>query len=446
MKNFRLVPTVIKHVKTYMIESIPDRIKVSGVEEYCTALIAKGCARLTVNTYVAALARYLDFIVEYVICSLLLGKRAGDMNYEEILHIFFESLSVGHHSDDVVMKTVCVNLSRQVVKRRTINIYRSALKAAFEVADKFSNNSTSKIMLLGRGSVSSSVGFEYQKTSAFSHAGLNRLHQSSFLAGCICGGVKITHTNLLPKYYRGSGRHYVGELRLNFDKLLEILPGIKNIRDRCLLTLLAAGGERVSEAIQTLSLDVDSDDGIVRAIDPSDRPATYYEMGLSPSEVKSLRWKGRKNSAVFLIPPFDKMFWDYYAELLVSDKYPLFDANGRWVTHKFIFRVLKGKTLGQPLALASEGLIRKMFKRLLSKYKIANVSPHDIRHCYVTFLTHEVPVGDSRGLGVETVSELVSHVKLESTLAYDHVDQVAVRAEIENGYAQIGYHPVMLKP
>jgi len=185
--------------------------------------------------------------------------------------------------------------------------------------------------------------------------------------------------------------------------------------------------------------------GVVKAVDPSERPTVYYEMGLSPREVKSLKWKGRKNDAVFLTPPFDKMFWDYYAQLLVSDKYPLFDADGRWITHKFVFRVTKGKTVGRPLALASEGLVRKMFKRLLRTYGVTDVSPHDIRHCYVTYLSNEVPCGDYRGLGVETVSSLVSHVKLESTLVYEHVDRVSIRADIEEGYAKIGFHPEVLK-
>ncbi len=439
MKNFRLVPTTVDHVDTHTIESVPDGVEVSGSREYCRSLMSKGYARLTVNTYVAALARYLDFIVEYVICSVLLGLKADGISYEDLVRVFFESLTVGCYSDDPVASRVCENLSRKVVKRRTVNIYRSALKSAFQVADKFLSNSCEA------HGAANGTGFEYIRKSEIGWAEMQRVNKSSFLAGCISGGIKTTLVNLLPKYYRGSARHRIGELRVSFDKLVEVLPKIKNVRDRCLFVLLAAGGERVSEALQTLSIDIDSEQGIVRAIDPSNRPAAYYEMGLSPSDVKSLRWKGRKSDAVFLAPPFDKMFWDCYAELLVSDKYPLFDAHGRWVTHKFVFRVTKGKSLGMPLALASEGLIRKTFKRLLEKHGIVDVSPHDIRHCYVTYLSQEIPVGNARGLGLETVSELVSHVNIESTMVYEHVNRVAILNDIEKGYAEIGYHPEMLK-
>lgn len=446
MKNFKMVPAVVKSVKTYVIESVPDRVVVSGVEQYCSALIAIGRARLTVSSYVGALARYLDFVVEYVICSLLLGKVAGEMKYEDVVHVFFESLTVGCNSDDELIRMVCVRLNRRLVKRRTVNVYRSALKFAFEVSDKFVHSTIPKMTLLGQGGNNPGVGVPYRSYMEFSRSNSQRIYQTSFLAGCISGGIKASYVNLLPKYYRGSARHYIGELRLNFHKLLEILPEIKNVRDRCLLALLAAGGERISEALQTLTIDIDPDTNSVLAIDPSNRPSLYYEMGLSVSQVSGLRWKGRKNNSVFLIPPFDKIFWDSYAELLVSDKYPVFDASRRWVTHKFIFRVLKGKTRGQPLALASEGVVRKMFKRLLKRYNIVNVSPHDIRHCYVTFLIHEVPVGNGRGLGVEVASDLVSHVKLESTLVYDHLDRSTAQADIEEGYKKIGYHPEMLKP
>jgi len=51
MKNFKMVPAVVKSVKTYVVESVPDKVVVSGVEQYCSALIAIGRARLTVNSY-----------------------------------------------------------------------------------------------------------------------------------------------------------------------------------------------------------------------------------------------------------------------------------------------------------------------------------------------------------------------------------------------------------
>jgi integrase len=446
MKNFKLEPMVVAHTKTYTVKSVPDGVLVAGFEEITLTMVAKGYAQCTIVSYIGALARYLDFIVEYVICFLALGLKPEGISYENIMNLFFESLTVGSNSDDPCVKAVCENINRRVVKRRTVNVYRSALKIAFEISDKFSIALDGQIReASGHLEEVSGIGFKYQSYSPMSGFSIQQLHRRSFLAGCIAGGVKSSLKNLLPKYYRGSAKHYVGELRISLEKLVEVLPTITNIRDRCLLTLLAAGGERISEALQTLSIDLDEVEGIVRAIDPRDRHAVYYEMGMTPVEVNSLRWKGRKNSKVFLIPPFDSMFWKYYGELLESDKYPSVDLNGQWITHKFVFMVAKGRTRGRPLALASEGLIRKTFKRLLKKVGITDVSPHDIRHCYVTFLIHDAPHSEGKGFGIDVASDLVAHVNLESTLAYDHIDREAVRTAIELGYAALGFHPEILK-
>lgn len=441
MQNFSVVRAVVASVETYLIDSVPDGVCVAGVTEYNRMLISKGRSSNTIKTYVRALAKYLDFVVEYIKCAVRLGVYGRGVSFERILHYFFESLSVGYHSDDPCLSMVCRNLKRKVVKRRTINIYRSALRAAFAISDKFVYDYEAVVNLSSFGrEKNQGIGFVYQGKYTANDFEISRLNRTSYLAGCISGGVKNDFINLLPKYYRGSSRHYVGELRLCFKKFAEVIPTFSNLRDRCLLALLAAGGMRISEALQMLSIDIDVDNKKIRAVDPNNRLAMYYEMGLTPVEVSSLRWKGRKGSDVFLIPPFESLFWRYYSELLVSDKFPQVDANGKWITHKFIFMVAKGATKGRPLILASEGMIRKSFKRILKAFGVDNVSPHDIRHCYVSFLSNEVVNSNGRGLGLEVASDLVGHVNIESTKNYDHLDRVAIKSEIELGYIDMEYY------
>ncbi|MBB3271770.1 integrase [Pseudomonas sp. OG7] len=439
MKNFLLARCVVAGVNCFAIETKVGRVKVNGVEQTNRTMISGGLAELTVKTYISALAKYLDFVVEYISCLLLFGSSSAGVDFEYILDKFFESLSVGGYSEDQVLAETCRRLNKRPVKRRTINVYRSALLMVFQVADKYED---AEVSLFGLDS-----GFEpFKFTRRVKLKGyeISRLESESFLAGCIRGSVSSRLVNQLPKYYRGSAKHFVGELRLKREDVLRAIPLIKNLRDRCVITLLAAGGMRISECLQLLQRDIDTKKLKVFLRDPRDRLAVYYEMGLSVTQVNSLRWKGRSRPEVFMVEPFATMFWRYYAEYLVSKDYPIFDANGLWIAHEFVFCLQKGRTKGLPLCFGDEGLIRKSFKRLFEKVGVECVAPHDLRHCYVSFVANELETPQGKGEGVEKTSKIVGHVNPASTAVYDHFNQDELTGRAEEAYRNIGYHPEML--
>jgi integrase/recombinase XerD len=157
--------------------------------------------------------------------------------------------------------------------------------------------------------------------------------QSSWLAGCLKGGMKkIEQAHLKPKGKSSEiifANEFGGdEKTFPFDLAEKLIRSAPNLRNKLLWSLIAASGIRVSEAQTMFETDVIIDASAldsklqkrrrvtskkVVVIDPDTRRSKLKGY-LTETEINQLPPKGRKNSDTYLIEPFASMFWQYLAE------------------------------------------------------------------------------------------------------------------------------------
>lgn len=436
MKNFRFSEIVILSVKTFELITRMDNSKVNAIEIFARAMVLAGRPGNTIRSYIRHVAKYLDFFVEMT--SHLLRSSSSLVSNEELFEFYIDALRHGNMSTNPDVVSVVKALRWKRVKDGTINAYLAALTEFFTVSER---NVDSEDLVYLSSDVSAinwsdggipMLGYLGNK----SEVNLRRINRQSAMAGCIAGGIGMVKRGYLQSFYsRQSYWNYQGTSLVYLD-LVSLICQVSNLRDRCLYLLLAASGMRISEALQILRSDINPKRREVRVENPRDRKEQYYKMGLTAIEVNSLVFKGRKSNAVFMVEPYAKFFWETYEELLGSSDFPLFRADGKFVTHDFVFSALKDDTKGKPLCLTCRSAVRKTFKRNMRVWDQKTSSRiHDLRHAWVTYVCNDHPVADgSSGLGVETASEAIGHSNVDVTSVYNHKDISKLQKEATKAY------------
>ncbi|WP_081500260.1 tyrosine-type recombinase/integrase [Pseudomonas sp. GM55] len=443
MKNFRYKKLVIAGQSIDVLESLEGEI-IECVEEYVRRLFSSNAPVGTVETYTPCVCKYLDFTVECM--AVMATLDIGELSKYSVVELYFQALSFGRESELEIVQILVERLGWSILSSATMKIHRSALTLFFQLSEKWVESSLATVGLDEYGCLiaasTPTLISHVPKVSDFDYKrkGWGSRRVNSYLAECIAGGVGVKALNLIPQYFVGGSTRNVGELKLNLDDVVRVIEQTRNIRDKVYYSLLAAGGARVSETLQVLISDIDVENKIVYIVDPRDRKKLYQNMGLSMSQINSLRFKGRANQRLTLIEPFATMFWNGLQTLLSSPQLPCVDSNGLYITHDFLFCVSRGATKGKPFCLVDPSPILRTFKSNLKKIGVFIGKQHDVRHMYISYLCNDIPTENGCGLGVEKTSGYVGHINIESTEIYNHADSSDALMAAEDFYIVNGYY------
>jgi integrase len=436
VKNFKYQKKVIAGQAVRVIESLAGET-IECVVSYVGKLFSSNAPLGTIETYTPCVCRYLDFTVEAM--ALLSTEEWEEVAELSVVELYFQALSFGNESELEIVRVLVGRLKMDVVSSATIRIIRNALHLFFQLSEKYSAKATfeglpeTAVMTIS-SEPPMPMKFDY-KIKGWGNRKVN-----SYLAECIARGVGVRAVNNLPQYFTGGSARNVPELKLTIADAVKLVGNVKSIRDKTYYALLAAGGARVSETLQVLASDIDDKLKIVNIVDPRSRKKLYRSMGLSMSEINSLRFKGRANQRLTLIEPFATMFWDSLEELYLSNEFPAADKDGYFLTHDFLFCVHRGPTKGKPLCLVDQSPILRTFKANLSKVGVEVGHQHDIRHMHISYLCNDIPTFEGPGLGVQETSRYVGHINIESTEVYNHIDSSKALAAAEKMYVENGYY------
>lgn len=200
--------------------------------------------------------------------------------------------------------------------------------------------------------------------------------------------------NALKLYYKTEfGRELETELRLrprkskrlpqvlSTEEIKALFDATPNLKHRCMLQTIYAGGLRLQELLNLTLRDIDSDRMVIRI--RQSKGAKDREVPLSKYLLNALR--------------------TYYRH---------------YRPHKFLF---EGNIGGQ----YSRSSVQKICKRALSKAGITKeVSVHGLRHSYATHLLES-------GTDLRIIQELLGHGSVKTTEIYTHVS-LAMKSRIVN--------------
>ncbi|PWB98187.1 tyrosine-type recombinase/integrase [Salinibacterium hongtaonis] len=180
--------------------------------------------------------------------------------------------------------------------------------------------------------------------------------------------------------------------------IARVIDATSNLRDRFLLSLLDETGMRIGQALLLRHSDI----GIPRA-----------SIRIAKCDASGLPTEARNKSYNFAVIPVSAGLIRLYAAYMHSE-YKYLDSD-------FVFVNLWAGSYGKPLSYRS---VEQLVGRLQKKTGVVGWSAHTFRHSFVTRLL-------SRGVPIETVSYLVNHSSLQTTLGiYSHLDVDTVRQQL----------------
>ncbi|NQX82972.1 MAG: site-specific integrase [Flavobacteriaceae bacterium] len=184
--------------------------------------------------------------------------------------------------------------------------------------------------------------------------------------------IRINLKNLYPKRGKMKLPTFLSKVEVR-----NLIDSIRNIKHRCIVMTLYAGGLRIGEALDLKIKDVDSKTGIIIIRNP----------------------KGNNDRVVPL------------SEVLISH---LRDYYKLYMPKVLLFEGLKGGRY-------SESSVQQIIKRAAIKSKIRkNVTAHTFRHSFATHLI-------SDGTDIRIVQELLGHKSIKTTQIYTHITDVNKR-------------------
>ena len=408
MKNF-ILEKIYGRRSSWILLSLNDN-EVNSPEyhpftKYCEWLEhTKNYSNSTIEQYVGHVARFIDFMFEVS----KLGFELEDVG--ELFYLYKEYLLHALDSDDHRVVKLCESLGKK--RKTSINSISQGIES-----------SLSSFMLFN---VSSSESYDNDLFSSFfiersrSKSELSSIKNNSWLSGSIkkslrkslksVNGFKVfsisKRARSADKKKFDNNEDYPLE---HVEELLSLRPKRKTKcfnRDMALYSLLSAIGCRTHEALQIRIDDIDFEKKTIRLVNPYSRD----NEGLTPSEIKKLKWKGRDTELSLPIYPFDAYFWEHLEKYL---KYS-YQTN---VNHKFLFQ----KSNGRPLFVISRSDRNKTFRKYAKESGLNDISLglHSLRHMYGRYLLNYYPNGNGGyGMPIEYVQILMGHSNIKSTKKY----------------------------
>lgn len=377
-------------------------------------LIERRYAKNTVQLYSIAVASLLDYLIEAI--DYYESKKVIITGHKlsEIISIFPLFLSSGTKTSNEFIQQIALRLNAVPKTGTTEQTYIAGINKYLSISDDFHQriNEINDII----------PDFEYiSPERLFPHIGRQEkiqpfekfnITKNNMLSSVISGGAVFKRLSALKKTKRTQQIDKDENLKMfPLDKSLDILKNCKNQLEKTLISLLAASGIRLSEALLLTFDDINVIERELFINNPQNKNLEDYWNFFTYEEKQQLPFKSRATKYTFLIYPFEEIFWN---SLLKYIK----DERSQTNNHPFIFTNKDGTPL-----LFNDKNFTQRFIRLSKKITGTIYTPHSLRHMYISYLVNYFPSGNNNfGLPVHQVQKLVGHTNINSTQIYVHND------------------------
>lgn len=388
------------------------------------ALVKRGYTFQTRRIYSRRLGEFIDYLFE---ASVVLASPPTKAELLDLVHGYQAILRFGSQVSDDLAKTLCERLGFGGYSTSYENQVYAALDIFFRLSER--QRRIDEIQT-SSGKVDDEPMFEMERVP-IKASSRSAMRASSMLAGCISGGPQMIDKKIFSRLTTDSDEEEWPAKAFPYDKVLDLIRAPRTYRDRTLYALLAASGCRISEGLQVCMNDIDPKAGVVRLINPANRPSGFY--GSLTQEIirKHLRWKGRKTSKTFLISPFAEEFWHNLQMYFEKEYYP-------GAGHPFLFQQTFHRSRGRPLALVHYSSVWEQFKKWATRIDCPDLGPHSLRHMYGIYLVNFAPNTDGgSGLKTTLVSVFMGHKKVATTEGYALPDKNLAAQELAFANAAI---------
>jgi len=411
--------------------------------------LAKKKAFKTVKAYAYAVKRFINYFLE---AENQLNGSLSDLDLYLLLENYESYLAFGTDSDVGVVQAIARAVPPalqgcQGLGAGTIEQAIAALNNFLKASESF------RISLLQLQEAGHISDVNVANKGLVSHLGRaepsnfvkNAVKQSSWLAGCLKGGMKTIKQAHLKAKSRSSDILFADEFggdekTFPFDLAKELIGNAPNLRDKLLWSLIAASGIRISEAQTMFEADVVIQTSVrdgqsqkqrqvtskkVFVIDPSTRRSKLKGY-LTETEINQLPHKGREHPDTYLIEPFASLFWRYLAEYKVEENRKEKRRPVR-ARHPFLFKTVDN---GNPITHSYQTLYDSFSRAAISLTK-KSYGFHSLRHMYGFYLHNFSPMSDGGfGLPLKQVQMLLGHAYIKTTQRYARQDSMKLEVAI----------------
>lgn len=389
---------------------------------------AKSLENGSVNTrknYCRWLAEFFDYLYE---AALAMGREdATEVTQDQLVEIiesYDAFLVLGAESGNDVACIVSQTMPSPKLSQQSSALKHAAIRKFLRLSERvrqqlleLTRTQTSKV------DIAPTKLFPALSKRAISSHERQGMLASSMIAGVISGGPKLIKDVVLPIATPDSNYDHIKAFP--FDRFGDLEAQFTTYRDTALYSFCAASGCRISEALQLLWGDVNTQDLKVSLVDPKTRPHDPSYLALTPKERSQLVWKGRTTKLTLLIEPFASIFFSALVAYLRHEYVP----HGR---HKFIFQYSDNGLDGVPYFLAAASSRNEVFRRATKLAGVHEVNgPHSLRHMYGTYLLNYFPRPNKQfGLPPALVQKLMGHAQIKTTMKYARYDRDLIEAEL----------------
>ena len=407
-------------------------------------LLAKKNKYRTVKAYARAVKRFVNYFLE---AEYQLEGSISALDLYTLMQNYESYLAYGADSDIELIKRIGEKIPTNGLSGGTIEQEMTGLNSFLQESETFrvACLQLEEAGYIKPSNVAGSALIENFGRSSPSQAVRSAVRQSSWLAGCLNGGMKtIKKAHLKPKSKASEiivTNEFGGdEKTFPFDLAKKLIKSAPNLRDKLLWSLIAASGIRISEAQTMFESDVviktTAKNGKLQkerritskklfVIDPESRKSELIKY-LSEAEINQLPHKGRERPDTFLIEPFASMFWRYLAEYK-ADENKKEKRRGIRAKHPFLFRTI---TTGSPVTHSYQTLYDQ-FSAAAQKLTKKSYGFHSLRHMYGYYTHNIAPLPDGNfGLPLKQVQLLLGHANIKSTQRYARQDLMMLEATI----------------
>lgn len=410
-KNINLIKKSIDNEDVFLIIEDGGMIN-SYFSFFMSRIIENGFSKNTCAAYAVAIATFLDYISEAVQSENEKGFIFDIAKLYDYVQLFPKYLSSATNTTNKNILEIAqrLNFTRPLSHSTEVS-YIAAVNKYLIYSEEYSrkinevdgvNNSTELFKSIKR-KIDSYEAFLINKDNVFSSV--------------IAGGAKIKNNVILKPSKRGVAQKNIDNDKREFpishvEKLISLN---KDYLTKTIIALLAASGLRLSEALLLTFNDIDFVSRTIKIKNPKLRKPEDFNNYFTYEQQQELPFKSRTTENVFLIHPFDDIFWDCLQKYLVQE---------RLLTelHPFIFNVKNSEV---PMITHDRNLkaFTQKFKYKTCKILPDEYSPHSLRHMYVSYLVNYFPCENgSFGLPIHKVQKIVGHTNLKSTEVYIHTN------------------------
>lgn len=416
-KNICRVPAYFDGKKGYTLLG-PDGRELLEARHFCRVMIIdQGKSSHTIGNYMFRLGHFLDFLYEAT--ELYAGEHPTEWELHEIIKAWDPYLQRGENSGNNIARRVAETLPREPLSASSSRGYHDALKCFLLVSEDLRQRMRD---MEEAGLIDPEVSISSR--SLFPGMGARRkipirehraMIQHDMYAAVVKNGPKYARASWFPAISVPKGARYEETQAFPLAEIAPLIRNASSLRNRCIYSLAAASGGRISEVLQVRRRDIDFAGSKVYLTNHSDVLGDDDgALHLTEEQRYQLSYKGRETRETFLLAPYERMFFEYLEEYW--DRMPYTED------HDFIFCAETAGQWAKPLWLCHYSSIYRSFQEAVERTQGegASYSPKSLRHAYGFYLVNYCPNPETGGYGLDIglVNELMAHAEIRNTQKY----------------------------